>query len=123
MTKTTNNQSTINSFSENFEAQPTIDTLANMLQKILSNQKLDDEDELLSITEAAHFLKLAVPTLYAHVAQSTIPYFKPAKQLYFSKSELTDWVKNSRKKTKSELEIETDSYLENVAKEKKLTQK
>jgi len=61
--------------------------------------KQPETDQLLTIQEAAEFLNLSVPTLYTKVHNAEIPVYKKTKRLYFSKQELTDWIKAGRKKT------------------------
>lgn len=68
-------------------------------------------DELLTIQQAATFLNLSVPTLYGFTHNATIPFCKKGKRLYFSKSDLTLWIKTGRKKTKEEIAHEADIFL------------
>lgn len=65
-------------------------------------------DKPLTIKEAAAFLSLAVPTIYGLVSRGELPYQKRGKRLYFLTSELTDWVKQGRRKTNAELKAEAD---------------
>ena len=71
----------------------------------------EQPDQLLTIHEAAEFLKLTVPTMYSKVAKGEIPVMKRSKRLYFSKQELTDWIKAGRKKSNAEIEQEAKAYL------------
>jgi len=73
----------------------------------------EQPDQLLTIQEAAEFLNLSVPTLYTKVHNAEIPVYKKTKRLYFSKQELTDWIKAGRKKTNAEIEQEAKAYLLN----------
>ena len=70
-----------------------------------------EQDQLLTIQQAAALLTLSVPTIYGLVNRSAIPYSKPGKRLYFSKQELTDWIKTGRKKTTAEIEAEATNYV------------
>ena len=72
--------------------------------------KTDDLDELFTIQQASTFLRLTVPTIYGLVSRSSIPVSKKGKRLYFSKVELTAWVKEGRKKTISELQLEAKNH-------------
>lgn len=76
-----------------------------------SNQTHSEADQLLTIQQAAETICLSVPTIYGLVSRSEIPCMKKGKRLYFSKAELTDWIKAGRKKTISEMEQETDKFL------------
>jgi len=84
------------------------------IQKILladranSTEKTNDH---LTIKEAAEYLHLSVPTLYSHVSRSIIPVAKRGKRLYFSRQELTDWIKTGRKNTISEIKTQVQESL------------
>ena len=83
--------------------------LSNIEQLLLqANHHLPETDELLTITQAAKFLNLSVPTIYGKVSRKDIPVNKQGKRLYFYKSELADWVKAGRKKTISEIRQEAE---------------
>ena len=70
-----------------------------------------NEEEILSIQQAASFLKLTVPTLYTLNSKGEVPSCKRGKRLYFSKADLVNWVKEGRRKTVSEIESEAGSYI------------
>ncbi len=87
-----------------------VENIERLLQKKQETQP--ESDQLLTIQQAAEFIKLSVPTLYGLVSKSQLPVSKRGKRLYFSKQELTAWIKEGRKKTVSEIEAETDNYLQ-----------
>jgi excisionase family DNA binding protein len=85
----------------------------------LLQQKMEpnlEADELLTVQQAAVFLKLAVPTLYSLVSKSQVPVSKRRKRLYFSKQELTDWIKAGRIKAQVEIQDEAGAYLQSKQK-------
>jgi excisionase family DNA binding protein len=67
-------------------------------------------DQLLTVEEASKFLSLAIPTIYTLVQRRILPVCKQGKRLYFSKEELTEWVMQGRKKTRSEVDAEVAAY-------------
>ena len=67
--------------------------------------------DLLTIQQAAAFLSLSVPTLYGLVSRQSIPVSKQGKRLYFSQTELTDWIKSGRKLTLSEIDSQAAAHL------------
>lgn len=71
------------------------------------------QDQLFTIQEASEFLSLTVATLYSKVSKSQIPVMKRGKRLYFSRTELLDYLKQGRKKTTTEIETEAVQYLLN----------
>lgn len=66
---------------------------------------------LLTVQQAAVFLKLSVPTLYGFTHNATIPFCKKGKRLYFSKEDLSSWVKTGRHRTKDEIAQDADIFL------------
>ena len=68
---------------------------------------------LLTIQQAAEFLSLTVPTIYSKVSKGELPVMKRSKRLYFSRTELMEYVKAGRKKSNAEIEQEAKAYLSN----------
>ena len=73
----------------------------------------DQPEQLLTIQEAAEFLSLTVPTMYSKVSKGELPVMKRSKRLYFSRTELLEYVKAGRKKSNAEIEAEAKAYLLN----------
>jgi excisionase family DNA binding protein len=73
----------------------------------------EQPDQLLTIQEAAEFLSLTVPTMYSKVSKREIPCMKRSKRLYFSRTELLEYLKDGRKKSNAEIEQEAKAYLLN----------
>ena len=87
----------------------------NNIERLLlakSETELSETPDLLTIQQAAQFISLSVPTMYGLVQRAKIPVNKRGKRLYFSKKELTDWIKAGRKKTNDEIAIEANKYLQ-----------
>ncbi|WGQ10828.1 helix-turn-helix domain-containing protein [Pedobacter gandavensis] len=77
-----------------------------------------NENDLLTIQEAAEFLKVTVPALYTKVSRHEIPVSKPGKRLYFNKTELKKWIIASRKKTAMEIRKEAEEQMKMLNKHK-----
>ncbi len=85
---------------------------ANILKAVQNNNPTTDQPEqLLTIQEAAEFLSLTVPTMYSKVSKGELPVMKRGKRLYFSTSELMEYLKAGRKKSNTEVEKEAETYL------------
>jgi excisionase family DNA binding protein len=76
-------------------------------------EAIQQPERFLTIQEASEFLSLSVPTIYSKVSKGELPVMKRSKRLYFSNSELLDYLKEGRKKTSSEIQQEVDLYLLN----------
>jgi excisionase family DNA binding protein len=90
------------------------------LESILTEYSIpsqpSESDQIGGIELARQITGLAKPTIYGLVAQSKIPCMKQGKKLYFSKQELTEWIKQGKRKTVTEIEAEADNYLSNKKK-------
>lgn len=87
---------------------------ANILKAVQNNNPTTEQPEqLLTIQEAAQFLNLTVPTIYSKVSKGELPVMKRSKRLYFSRTELLEYLKDGRKKSNAEIEAEAKAYLLN----------
>lgn len=68
-------------------------------------------DEPLTVQEAAEYLSLAMPTIYTKVSKGELPFMKRGKRLYFSRIELSEYLKAGRKATNSEILSGASQYL------------
>ena len=84
-----------------------------MVKRILQPDPLPD---LMTIKQAGEYLSLTTPTMYNKVSRNELPYMKRGKKLYFSRAELTEYLKAGRNKTADELIEEVESYLESKKK-------
>lgn len=75
-----------------------VDSIKDLLIENQQGQHSHHSD-LMTIVQAAKFINLSVPTLYTKVSRKEIPVNKRGKRLYFSRDELTTWIKTGRKKT------------------------
>lgn len=91
----------------------TIEKTLSFIQASLSSitSQKDQSTDLIRIKEAAKLVNLQVATIYTLVSQSEIPVHKRGKLLWFSKTELVEWIKSGRRKTIGELSNEADNYL------------
>ena len=88
-------------------------SVRKVLKEILPVEPTDQPEQLLTIQEAAEFLSLTVPTMYSKVSKGELPVMKRSKRLYFSRTELLEYLKDGRKKSNAEIEREAKAYLLN----------
>ena len=75
-------------------------------------------DQWLNVQELSEYLpdRPAVATIYEYTANDKIPFHKKSKRLYFLKSEIDEWLRTGRKKSKAErmdeLKAEAEKQLE-----------
>ncbi|MES2454800.1 MAG: helix-turn-helix domain-containing protein [Bacteroidota bacterium] len=73
----------------------------------------EPENTLLTLAEAAEFLKLAESTIYTKVCRMEIPVIKKSKRLYFEKGELLNWLMEGKRTTQSESSNVAEDFLKN----------
>ncbi|PQA90694.1 DNA-binding protein [Chryseobacterium shigense] len=104
-----------------FESLPTavtmltkeVSELKALLLKNSEQPLIQQQDELLTIQQASELLNLSVPTLYSKCSKREISFMKRSKRLYFSRTELIDYLKAGKRKSSAEIEAEADAYLSN----------
>jgi excisionase family DNA binding protein len=72
-----------------------------LITKVLTPTK--EPSDLMSIQEVSELLNLSIATLYTKVSKRELPYSKRGKKLYFSRTELLEFVKAGRKLTTEEI--------------------
>jgi excisionase family DNA binding protein len=66
----------------------------------------DSDSKPMNVNEASEFTGIPVDTLYGYTHSRNIPFYKPGRSLMFFKSELIEWMKEGKKKTRKEIENE-----------------
>ncbi len=87
---------------EYLELQKSIINDLSLLQPKEANQP----KELLTIHEAAEFLRLSVATLYTMNCRNQIPMTKVSGKVYYKRSALMEWLDSGDRKTKVQLQTE-----------------
>ena len=90
-----------------------IENLIHDLKQPTKVKPTEQPEQLLTVQEAAQFLNLTVPTIYSKVSKGELPVMKRSKRLYFSSTELMEYLKEGRKKPNAEIEQEAEVYLSN----------
>jgi excisionase family DNA binding protein len=90
-----------------------IELSLNDLHRV-KNSKVNEEPEILDVSEAAKFLGLAQGTIYNMAGQCKIPSYKEFGRRYFFKSELIEWIKSGKTKTSEEIEKDVYKRLHNL---------
>lgn len=65
---------------------------------------------VLDIEETAVYTRISVGHLYRLTSGKMIPHFKKARKLYFKKSELDEWMLESKVLTEAEVQREAETY-------------
>src|SRR5690606_23947087 len=90
-----------------------VSELKSLLTKKQEQPPTEQPEKLLTVQETAEFLNLTVPTIYSKVSRGELPVMKRSKRLYFSSTELMEYLKEGRKKSNAEIELEADAYFSN----------
>lgn len=95
------------------ELNTKIDNITMLLESANPAEKKKD---LLNIQEAAEFLNLSKSTLYNKVNKRELPVMKQGNRLYFSRMELTGYIKSGKVLSDREIEDQANNYLSNYKK-------
>lgn len=88
--------------------------IGKLKRLIQENQERNLEvhsEQFFNVEEAAAFLKLTVPTVYSKVSNGELPVMKRGKRLYFSSTELMEYLKRGRRKSNAQIEQEAANYV------------
>lgn len=90
-----------------------IDALNKKISMSAPENKKDDDNERMDVTEAQKYLPghLAIQTIYGWTSNGQIPYHKIGKRIYFVKSELDKWLSHGLHKSADTLSKEADEYV------------
>lgn len=72
--------------------------------------------DLLTVQQAAEFLSLSVPTIYAKISNKELPCMKRSKRVYFSREDLLSYLRAGRKRTIAEIEAGANNVLKPLKK-------
>jgi excisionase family DNA binding protein len=75
--------------------------------KLALQQTPQESDQLLNVAQAAEFLSLAKPTIYAMTSKGELTNLKRGKKVYFQKSDLMEYLKAGKRKSYKILSAET----------------
>ncbi|MES2762753.1 MAG: helix-turn-helix domain-containing protein [Bacteroidota bacterium] len=93
-----------------------LNMVGNIEKRLSTAENHAETDHPLTIEQAGEYIKLSRGTIYGLVSSNKIPFSKQGKRLYFSKKDLTDWIKEGKRKTITE--IENDASLSIKSKKK-----
>lgn len=83
----------------------TEERLARIEQLILMSSK-----NVLSVKEAALMLDVSESRVRHLVCDSTLPYYRQGKKIYFKKTEIESWMLHTRFPCKAEIERQATTY-------------
>jgi predicted DNA-binding transcriptional regulator AlpA len=69
-----------------------------------------ETDDIGGIALAMTLTELAQSTIYSLCSKRKIPHSKRGKRLYFSRQELTEWLKQGKRKTQAEITLEAENF-------------
>ena len=88
-----------------------VSEIKRLLLELQDVPNTEQSEQFLTIEQAAEFLKLSVATLYSKVSRRELPHLKRGKRLYFSQSELIEYLQGGRVKTAKDISQDAEFYL------------
>lgn len=96
----------------------TLQDLSDKLDRI-AEFALIGSKSVLSMDEAALFTGMSKGYLYRLTSQRRIPHFKKSRKLYFKKSELEEWMLDSKVLTDEEIRDWASTYVSTHSKKER----
>jgi hypothetical protein len=95
------------------QIQEELSQLKSLLMERVAPSKIEGSEIWFDINELVAYdpEKRSRQTFYTYVSRREIPFHKNNKKLLFLKSEIDVWLKQGRKSTNLELQVETDNFL------------
>lgn len=98
---------------ETLEAR--LSNIENLILEVKNQTKqsdpANDQDEFLTIPQAAKLLHLSVPTIYGKTHRNELPFMKRGKRVLFSKKQLIEYMEQGRRFTNDELREHAHEFL------------
>ncbi len=88
-----------------------VSLIAEEVVRKMSNKSDVPQERLIDLKEACEFTKLSRQTIYNKVALREIPHQRKNGRLYFSSTELMEWIKSGKRKTITEIKEQADDFL------------
>lgn len=99
-----------NRLSSKFVLKSDVEALVQDAVNAIKN-KIEDEKEMLTISEAAKYLQISKSSMYKMTSSHQIPFYKPAgKMIYIHRQDLVDWIKKYPYKSTQQIEAEATAY-------------
>jgi excisionase family DNA binding protein len=97
------NQNLPNPFQLIFEKLCSLERTVEELRKEKALSTIETaNDELMTVRDAADYLRLSTSTLYGLTSKHQVPFMKQGKRLYFKKEDLRHWVEKGSSNPSSE---------------------
>lgn len=77
------------------ELHSKIDTLTEMVEKLMSANTAQPLSEIMTVEDVSAMLCKSVSTIYAMTSEHRIPYRKQGNKLYFMRTEIKSWLNDS----------------------------
>ena len=77
------------------ELHSKIDTLTEMVEKLMSANVTQPLPEIMTVEDVSAMLCKSVSTIYAMTSERRIPYRKQGNKLYFMRTEIKSWLNDS----------------------------
>ncbi|HEY9220924.1 MAG TPA: helix-turn-helix domain-containing protein [Lutibacter sp.] len=90
------------------ELNEKIDHITKLLE---SPKQVENTNQLLTVQDAANFLNLSVSTIYNKVNKRELPAMKKGRRLYFSRTELLNYIKSGKILSIVEIEGQAKNYI------------
>jgi len=106
----------INMLKLNFDSLPQVvqelnEKIDHITKLLESPKQVENPNQLLTVQDAANFLNLSVSTIYNKVNKRELPAMKKGRRLYFSRTELLNYIKSGKILSDREINEQANNFL------------
>jgi len=94
-----------------FEELDKLNQRFDKIEGILLNDKSNNSEDILTIDEAAEYLKLNKRTLYRYTSTNKIPFYKTGKRIYFKREHLNEYMTRHYCSSQDDIERMANEYM------------
>jgi predicted DNA-binding transcriptional regulator AlpA len=90
-----------------------LDSIELLLKK-QEPQPEKDKQEFITLKQVCELTGYAAPTIYGLIGKNAIPHFKKGQRLFFEHDTIIAWIKEGKRKSKTEVEADADKHLQKL---------
>ena len=82
--------------------------LLNQAATPAETKQLAPDGDFLTVSDVSQMLKISKGAVYNMTSTRQIPFFKKGRRVYFDKKEIDEWIRQDRRKTIKQLQVEAE---------------
>ncbi len=81
------------------------------IEETFSSEKSNNSEDIMTVDEAAEYLKINKGTLYRYTSTNKIPFYKTGKRIYFKREHLNEYMTRYYCSSQDDIERMANEYM------------